>query len=261
MSPKTIQKFDIAYSIGNTCGAAMYLRRHMMRFAAGPFDWLAGGSFHTRAEAILSEFKDFLNREDLELRERDFDHDLVHEHDYYYNNRNQLRHYHDFKAGMPLSETFPAVQNKYQRRINRFLNDLRQSKVLLIWFSLNESTTDTDLLQYCRQIIQKYGRNIHFLIIEHSKDSDIIYRRLDDNVEHYQSFLQTQHRKGPFVTLGDVTKVNKILKRYIVRNSRMLLFKKIIYKFAARILTSVVPNKRMRRELRRKLYSSDNISH
>ena len=47
----------------------MYLRRHMMRFAAGPFDWLAGGSFQTRTEAILSEFKDFLNREDLELRE------------------------------------------------------------------------------------------------------------------------------------------------------------------------------------------------
>lgn len=132
MNKNDCKTFDIAYSIGDTCGASLYLRRCLMRFASGPLDWLAGGDLHTRTQIITTDFEHFMEESELELRERDFGHGTDFPHDYYYNTANGLKHYHDFKKGIPLSETYPAVREKYNRRIARFQQDLSTKKVLLI---------------------------------------------------------------------------------------------------------------------------------
>lgn len=91
-----------------------------MRFASGPLDWLAGGSLHTRTQIITSDFEHFVEESDRELRERDCGHGIDFPHDCYYNTHNGLKHYHDFEKGIPLSETYPAVREKYNRRLARF---------------------------------------------------------------------------------------------------------------------------------------------
>lgn len=255
-----LQQYDIAYSLGDTCGAALYMRRRMMRFASGPFDWLAGGDFHTRIDAIMTDFRDFLHQEDLELRERDFGYGLTFEHDYYHNVRNGLRHYHDIKTGALLAEAFPKVQEKYERRIRRFQHHLAHSKVLLIWFSLGQHTADEEILRGYEQLSQKYGKNIHLLIIEHTDDKEIVYRRLNENIERYSTYLHVYDEAGVVRTLGDIPKTNRILRNYAVANSRWLLFKKQAVNFVIRLFTALIPVKSLRKRIRRKLYGSSEMT-
>lgn len=257
MSERKVQKFDIAYSLGCTCAPALYMRSLMMRFASGPFDWLAGGNFETRIHAIETDFCDFMREQDLELRERDFGFDLTFAHDYYHNVHNDLRHYHDFKTGIPLVETYPAVMEKYQRRMKRFIGDLANKRTLLIWYALEQTTSDETILACCNKIIDRFGKNVHFLIVEHAECDGVEYKRLGDNIERFTARLQVLDKNGHVKTMGDSSKMTKILKGYAVRNSRSLYLRKQIKRTLVRISTLFIPIKSVRRKVRRKLYNEN----
>lgn len=254
MSKVNCRSFDIAYSIGDTCGAALYLRRCQMRFASGPLDWLAGGSLHTRTQIITSDFEHFMEEADLELRERDSEHGIEFPHDYYYNKTNGLKHYHDFKKGLPLSETYPAVREKYNRRIARFQRDLSTRKTLLIWFSIGQSHNDEEVLCCCEQILHKYEgnrHNIHFLIIESGYPHE--RKQLSTNIIRYNIDIPDESRNDFNVTMGNTRRIYPIFTSYAVRNSRSLMRRQKIKRFVIRALTALIPSKKWRKIARRKM--------
>lgn len=259
MPENKVQHFDIAYSLGYNCAVALYMRSRMMRFASGPFDWIAGGTLETRINTITTGFEDFLRLPDLELRERDFGFGLTFAHDYYLNVHNGFRHYHDFKTAVPLEQTYPAVKEKYQRRIKRFTEDLAHKRVLLVWYALEQSNSDELVLEYCNKIINMFGDNVHFLIIEHSDSDEITYKRLSSNIERYSSRLQVKDKNGHVTTMGDTKKMHKILSMYAVQNSRTLYARKELKRSLIRFVTLFIPIKKLRRDIRRKLYNNEEL--
>lgn len=261
MNKNDYKSFDIAYSIGDTCAASLYLRRLQMRFASGPLDWLAGGTLHTRTQMITSDFKLFMEESDLELRERDFGYGIDFPHDYYFNTSNGLKHYHDFKKGIPLAETYPAVREKYNRRIARFQRDLSTKRALLIWFSMGQSHSDEEVLSCCEQILHKYEanrQNIHFLIIEHASPPQT--NRLSFNILRYNIGTADETSRDFNTTMGNIQRISPIFTHYAVRNSRTLLRRKKIKRFIIRALTVLIPTKKWRREARRKMYGQSEIT-
>lgn len=232
-----------------------------MRFASGPLDWLAGGSLHTRTQIITSDFEHFMEESDLELRERDFGHGIDFPHDYYYNTSNGLKHYHDFKKGIPLSETYPAVREKYNRRIARFQRDLSSKRVLLIWFSLEQSHSDEEVLCCCEQILHKYEgnrHNIHFLVIEHREAPP--YKQLSTNIIRHNLEIPDKSRKDFNVTMGNTQRIAPIFTLYAVRNSRTLIRRQKLKRFIIRTLTAFIPTKKWRKAARRYMYGQSEIT-
>lgn len=257
--------YDIAYSLGDTCGASLYLRRLLMRFASGPLDWLSGGNLRMRTQTIANHFQNFMNEADLELRERDFGKGEIFPHDFYFNTANGLKHYHDFKTGVPLEESYPQVQEKYKRRIARFENDCKSKRVLLIWFSLSQTHSDEEIQSCCNNILNTYKDNrdnIHFVIIEHRDNisAPFDYHRINNHAERYLLNINDSHLPDYNVTMGNTKRVAAILTNYTVQNSRTLQRRLKIKRFFSRLLTACIPIRSWRKSLRRKFYGETEIS-
>ena len=122
------KKYDVIYSIGNNCGCAMYLNMLGLRIASGPFDWVTGAnSLEERINIILNDFNRFIDKDDLICLNRG-----VHNNISYSNKYNDLIFMHDFDKNCLFDDMYPKVKEKYDRRIQRFIDNIKSKKVLLI---------------------------------------------------------------------------------------------------------------------------------
>lgn len=149
------KRYDIIYSIGYNCACATYLRELKLRLRSGPFDWVYGPTLKERAELIARDFDGYLNFGRLEKRETS---NL--EHDLYFDALSKTFFVHDFPPGIPAEKSFPSVKEKYDRRIARFLADIRNSRrALLVYFSIQETTpvtTREEILEAKRILDEKF---------------------------------------------------------------------------------------------------------
>lgn len=166
------QKYDAIYSIGYNCGCAQNLKRFKLRKFSGPFDWLYCDNLNKVFDVLLSDFKYFLNVEDLVPMPKNPDAKLVDkEHDYYRNAKNTYVFLHDFPANVSLQDSFSQVKEKYDRRIKRFLDMIYSDKrVLLVYISFEKELDNQLLINLCSKYIQHTGKNINFYFIENSHD-------------------------------------------------------------------------------------------
>ena len=122
------QKYDLIFSMGAACSCSSALRAAELQVSSYPFDWLFGSDFCGRADIVASEFKRFIDKKDLEyvfsVRSTRCD--------AYHNKHNDLTFNHDFERGMDLSETYPAVREKYDRRIKRLISNVENANRILI---------------------------------------------------------------------------------------------------------------------------------
>ena len=196
----------------------MYLQKQGLRISSGPFDWLTNvNDIKDRLKIILNDFDNFLNLEDLKFLPKDpnvFNDEAC---DYYENLRNGFYYYHDFHKNVPLEEAFPQVKEKYDRRIRRFMYNLKtKKKVLLVWFS-HIPTADEAIIPLCEQICQKYGKQIDFLIIENddSKADDAIEKKfLATNIVMYKLKTASLDEKGNPTTMGREEVCSKLFQNY-----------------------------------------------
>lgn len=165
-----LKKYDVIFSIGSACLCSQMLRRSGLQFCSYPFDWLAGCDFSGRIDFLVSDFKDFFNREDFHFTGKD----NADEHnpcDVYENNKTGIAFNHDFARGVPFDVSYPAVKAKYDRRINRLLNDIDSHKNILIVFTEvpsgnSENINDDILISGYNKIIQRFpNKNIDLLYI------------------------------------------------------------------------------------------------
>ena len=218
VNKQDIKKYDIIYSIGRDCSCAMYLQKQGLRISSGPFDWLTNvNDIKDRLNFILNDFNDFLNLEDLKFLPKDpnvFNDEAC---DYYENLRNGFYYYHDFHKNLSLNDAFPQVKEKYNRRIERFIRNLKtKKKVLLVWFS-HIPTADEAIIPLCEQICQKYGKQIDFLIIENDDskaDDDIEKKFLATNIVMYKLKTSSLDEKGNPTTMGREEVCSKLFKNY-----------------------------------------------
>lgn len=121
--------YDAIYSLGNLCLAALQLRKFNLRPFAGVLDWVGSHSLPHVNRLLQSRFSGFMELPNLEVigqaSEKDF---FVIDHAY------QIVFNHDFKTdkNTPTNLTaYPEVKEKYDRRVQRFLEKMETSNRIL----------------------------------------------------------------------------------------------------------------------------------
>lgn len=161
-------KFDLVFSIGEDCGCAMLLRDARIRDMSSPFDWLTNATYKMRMDLLANRFAGFLVREHLNPMVKPtvgyFDAD----NDYYADAATGFYFYHDFPAGMSLTESYPLVKDKYDRRISRLMERLEcGGNVLLVWWSRSKRISDEELTSSLAKVQDAYPTaKFHLLVFE-----------------------------------------------------------------------------------------------
>lgn len=106
----------------------MELERKGLRTASYPFDWMISDSFENILKLLDNNFEDFLDEESLYQEEIP---------NHYYNYRTGIHFYHDFNARTSLNVQMCSVTAKYDRRIKRLYEDVKDPS-LFVRYCLNE---------------------------------------------------------------------------------------------------------------------------
>ncbi len=104
-------RFNHYISLGYFCSIAMQLEKYGFRDASYPFDWLIS-DFRSVISTIDNGFKSFLCYENLYQNENN--------RAVYLDKKYEFLFVHDFSKYLSLSGQLPKVQEKYNRRIQRF---------------------------------------------------------------------------------------------------------------------------------------------
>jgi len=237
------QKYDVVYSIGRDCACAMYMKSAHLRTCSGPFDWLTNATFETRIDLIVNDFRDFLNRDDIAPLKKDPTRPNDETCDYYQNIRNDFYYYHDFPVGVPFDKSFPDVSEKYRRRIVRFYDNVNKSKrVLFIWFSQYTDTPDDLLIDASDRICKKFGKQIDFLVIEHSNNvSPATKRQIAKNIVRYNLHTRIYDDGGNLDTLGLTKFVKPIYLQYAVKEPIGLVIRRGFRRILADVVCLFLP--------------------
>ncbi|MBR2355616.1 MAG: hypothetical protein IKA69_04505 [Kiritimatiellae bacterium] len=162
------ERFDYVCSLGASCLCAMSLRDAGLRLSSGPLDWVGGFLFQKHVDFVLNDFADWFHEEDFEPYGDDDN--LVHAR--YINRRNGLKFLHDFERGKSVSESLPAVREKYERRIARFYERIRSSRrVLFVWMENpiegGARPTDGEVEEALAKLSSKFPcQNIEMLVVD-----------------------------------------------------------------------------------------------
>lgn len=125
--------YDHFISLGYFCSVALELERIGLRSMSFPFDWV-DCPFRSIMEAIDKHFADFLNADffsqDSKNRRQ------------YYNSKYDLYFVHDFDRYRPLRDQLPEVEEKYNRRIERFYHAILEPTLFIRYISDEKKTAD-----------------------------------------------------------------------------------------------------------------------
>ena len=127
------ERYDLVFGVGQACSCSWALREAGLQFASYPFDWVANVDLVGRARIVADDFRDWLVEDRMELEKGTPSYNC----DIYHNRVTGMGFNHDFPKGVPFKESFPAVREKYRRRIDRLFADIRRSKrVLVVWIGV-----------------------------------------------------------------------------------------------------------------------------
>lgn len=120
-------------SLGYFCSVALELQREGMRDASYPFDWVISDWFGVQ-KLIKNHFDGFLDYDKL-YQDKQYP-------QYYSNTTYGISFYHDFSPYIPLAEQLNFVKNKYERRIERFYQDIGQPTLFLRYIATQAERDD-----------------------------------------------------------------------------------------------------------------------
>lgn len=214
------QTYDAVYSLGTNCAASDYLRRMGLRKGAGPFDWIRAEDPRCPFETILSDFNNFLQKEDLVLA--DFQ-DPQKIRCIYHNKRSRYTFFHDFSCELTLEEQFKQVSDKYNRRKERFLKDISsKKKILLVWYAeWNGFLKQEELKEYADKLNAFFGREIDFLFIQYNSEQkeDINYYSLAEYADCYILGNLAEHPRVEGNLFWDEKRITPLFKSISVKRS------------------------------------------
>jgi len=116
-------------SLGYFCSIAIELERLGLRAESAPFDWLIS-DFKGVLLAMEEHFADWLEYDFLVQNRAN--------RAYYMNTKYHVQFYHDFDKYTPLAKQLPMVQDKYNRRIQRFYQTISEPTLFIRYISDEE---------------------------------------------------------------------------------------------------------------------------
>ena len=130
------ERFDLVFSLGAGCSCSMMLREKELQFASFPLDWAgtpefgAGGDIRAKTDIVVGGFVNWFKKENLE-RAPVYDSE---KYTSYLDRGTRLYFTHDVPVGSDLEREYPALSEKFARRIDRFLRLLSgANRVLAVW--------------------------------------------------------------------------------------------------------------------------------
>lgn len=166
----TTKTYDIAFSMGFSCGGTMALRKAGLQFASYPLDWIGAPGVVRSAEMVVSGFAGWFERSDLQLvnvRGGSFQTNV------YLNRRTGFGFPHDFSRFQTFEEAFPPTAEKYARRVSRFLSALDGAKTALVVYierPIDRRAPDGDLVAARRILSERYPAVSFDLIYFHRRE-------------------------------------------------------------------------------------------
>lgn len=206
-------------SLGYFCSVASELDCLGLRNESSPFDWLIS-DFEGVIAAIKNNFEDFLAYDYLaQNRQRP---------SYYMNTKYNVHFYHDFSPRTPLKEQLPLVQEKYQRRINRFYASISEPTLFIRYISDEQPVNDSsqELLW-----IEEHYDEIIALLKSFNPENEIIFianKGLNSSIVHIH---HVQKDKNDVVNRKPIVSTPALLElfnsfEYAPKSDNLLRYKK-----------------------------------
>ena len=126
-----MKPYDLAFSLGFSCGASTALRAAGLQHESYPLDWIGSPGIVPSAKMIAANFDGWFEKEDLRLydiRRGGFDKHV------YLNARTQFGFPHDFSSFIGFDAAYPEIREKYERRAARFLARAEAARRMLAVF-------------------------------------------------------------------------------------------------------------------------------
>lgn len=239
------KKFDLVISLGEDCACAMYLKKFKLRDASYPFDWLCHATFEKRIELLENDFAGFMQKENLRWFAKPTTGLRDLENDNYEDTETGFYFYHDFKEGEPLDTIYPAVKEKYDRRIARLYRKVSKAdNVLFVWRTSGliplEKISDAQ-----KRLSLKFKKNIYLLSVQNApSQKDITWEKSGEYTVRATGSITDNEGS----TMGDQIISDRIFSEIKIPgfNKERLLAKKILVK----LLCVFVPSKPLRRKIR-----------
>ncbi len=166
--------YHAIYSLGDLCLAALQLRKNNLRPYAGPLDWMSSPNlsnvslllknryegFMDKANLIPSGYSTGVNSSEQYLCMTDMTYQIVSS--------------HDFKASQNTFTnlaTYPEVRAKFDRRIERFMDNLSRSDRLL--FIRTEGSFE-DIIELESVLAKLIKRDFSILLVNHTNTDALI---------------------------------------------------------------------------------------
>lgn len=158
------EKYDIAFSLGFSCGCSRALRSAGLQFASYPLDWTGSPGIVESARMIANDFAGWLERDDLELvdvRAGRFGNHI------YRNRKTRFGFPHEFSSFFTFDEAYGPTVEKHRRRIARLMKHMGEAKKVLVAYverPINSRAPDADLVEARRILMEKFpGKSIDVL--------------------------------------------------------------------------------------------------
>lgn len=156
-----MEEYKHVISLGFACAVASETERIGLRSESGPFDWQANVSFKDRIKLMNSgveHFLDYINEDDLWQHA---DQPWI-----YFIPKLGVHLVHDFNAYQPLEKQIERVKDKYQRRIKRFNNSIKERTLFIRYiYNLEELSWILENVNYINGVIKKYNRDNEIVYI------------------------------------------------------------------------------------------------
>ena len=216
--------YDLIVPLGFACSCSQTLRRAGLQLASFPWDWVGTPPASERCEFICNDFKDWMNLEDLEWAGKNdtFGHEEV------WNVRASHFFMHDFVHGVSLEEQYPAVAEKYARRISRLDKLLKESKTVLLVYIDTPVSPRPLPLEDCKKSLElmsaKYpNAEFNFLLVN-LEPGRSIENRIDEtpmpSVRRIAFDFKSREPDAPVFAIDIEVIANLLKAEYRVRDYR-----------------------------------------
>ncbi len=167
-------------SLGYFCEVAQDLEKLGLRNQSSPFDW-GISCFANVIDAIDKEFLGFMDYDNLSQS--------INERAHYHEDRYQFFFFHDFSKYKSLDKQYKFVKAKYDKRIKRFLQSIKQPTLFIRYISSEE-------------------------LDENNRSKELNW--IENNYEYVINVLKRFNPQNDIVFIGDETINSDKIKIYMV---------------------------------------------
>ena len=209
---------DFAFSIGNNCASAKYLRVNNLRFQSSPLDWMFNYSLKTVSHLFKTEFKDFFKNIAVDKKKTCGIHRIV------YDKKNNITSLHHYLKNVPFDKERKRVDNMMKKRIVNTINTIKKSKSIALISHRTDS--EKNFIEFIKEFDKLYpNKKIYIINVKDGKSDEIKQKIIYEN-KNLKIIEYEYNRKKYPAWDGNPETWNQIMKTIQLSEKHPLLLSK-----------------------------------